>query len=211
MKKIFIMMMIFFIIGCSNNNLNSTSANNYTDIPVKNELKGVSIEASSVNTKNIDHYLFRDDVIYVDLRPYSWVLRDGHIAGFQFFPFYDFMAHLNYTDRLFKMNGSVGTIGCFAPNYVESEQILNNFFSKDKYIFAISQSGLECTYFFNLLIQYDYDAAKLYNIGGFAIGTGLKNVAYINTENPKYLVKGNNMLSNENLTLDFMKELTPIE
>lgn len=208
MKKFFIILMVFFIIGCTNN---VSTSNTYDDIPVKNEIDGVTIEASSVNTKNIDYYLFRDDVMYVDLRPYSWILRDGHIAGFEFFPFYDFIAHLNFNDRLFKMDGSVGTIGCFVPNYVESEQILQAFFPQDKYIFAISQSGLECTYFFNLLIQYNYDASKLYNIGGFANGTGLENVAYINIENPKYLVKGNHLLSNPNLTLDFMKGLTPIE
>ena len=164
-------------------------------------------------TENIDDYLFLDDVMYVDLRPYSWVARDGHIAGFSFYPFYDLIAHLNFKDRLFKMssNGGVGNIGCFTPNYEESEFIINELFSNEKKIFAISQSGLESCYFLNLLIQLGYNPANLYNVGGFAINAGLESKAYINLDNPRYLVEGNPFLdANVTTTFNFMKELTPL-
>ena len=159
-----------------------------------------------------------------NLRPYSEIVKEGHIAGFSFYPFYDFIAtkegavdiNKNPTDnRLFKMKnemGMLGQIGNFAPNYEESESVLNSLFPKDKYIFALTISNNEAMYFLNLLIQYGYSPEKLYNIGGFSIGTGFDNIAYINIENPKHLVKGNSLVSTagQNVTFDFMKELTPL-
>ena len=74
-------------------------------------------------------------------------------------------------NRLFKMKnemGKIGQVGNFVPNYEESEFVLNELFPKDKNIFAISIEGSECIYFLNLLIQYGYDPAKLFNIGGFS-------------------------------------------
>ena len=217
MKKILFVSLLLFT-ACSNSNVSSQKIDLYKDIPVKNDINGVSIESSSVNTKNVDNYLFRDDTIYVDLRYYSWVIRDGHIGGFSFYSFYEFFASMEDTDndnRLFsyKKESPICKVGSFTPNYVESEFMLNNLFPKDKNIFAISQSGLECTYFFNLLIQYGYDSSKLYNIGGFSNGTGLYNVAYINIDNPKHLVEGNPLLDIDKIdvTFDFMKELTPID
>lgn len=215
-KILIIFLSIFLTVGCSNT---------YKDIPVKNNVEGVTIEDSSVNTKNIDNYLFRDDVVYVDLRSYAEIVSEGHIAGFSFYPFYDFIASKenakdydgNYiNDRLFKMKaefGKTGTVGNFVPNYEESEQVLNDLFPKDKYIFAITISCNEVIYFFNLLIQYGYNPAYLYNIGGFSIGTGLYNTAYVNLDNPRYLVPGNSYINpvGQFESFDFMKDLTPIK
>ena len=118
-------------------------------------------------------------------------------------------------DRLFKMKnevGKLGEVGNFIPTYEESEFILNDLFPKDKYIFAITISCNESVYFLNLLKQYGYDSSKLYNIGGFSINTGFENKAYINIENPKYLVEGNPYIqtTGEEATFNFMKGLTPI-
>lgn len=222
MKKLIPMVLsIFLFVGCTNNQVDQTL---YENVPEKHDIYGVAIEDSSVTTTNIDNYLFRDDSVYVDLRPYSEVVKEGHIAGFSFYPFYDFIATKEGTkdeegnpsdNRLFKMKnqmGMLGQIGNFEPNYEESEFVLNKLFPKDKYIFAITISTNESMYFLNLLIQYGYDPAKLYNVGGFSIGTGLENIAYVNIENPKYLVKGNSLVNTtgQNITFDFMKNLTPI-
>lgn len=223
-KIVLLLISLGLITGCANPSVQSSSEQEITAIPEKKDPEGVTIEASSVTTKNIDNYLFRDDVVYVDLRPYAEIVKEGHIAGFSFYPFYDFIASSEGTkdydgnpmdNRLFYMKnerGKLGTVGNFAPNYEESEFILNTIFPKDKYIFAITISCNEAIYFLNLLIQYGYDATKLYNIGGFSIGTGLENVAYVNVENPKYLVEGNplTVAVGKNITLDFMKDLTPI-
>ena len=221
-KKIILSGISFFLlIGC----FGCKQTENYSKIPLKNDPQGVSIEASSVNTQNIDNYLFRDDVVYVDLRPYAEIAKEGHIAGFGFYPFYDFIATMEGSkdtdgspkdNRLFIMKnerGKLGQVGNFEPNYVESVQILNTLFPKDKYIFAITISCNESIYFLNLLIQYGYQPEKLYNIGGFSIGTGLENKAYVNIENPKYIVKGNALIptSGQNVTFNFMKELTPVD
>lgn len=213
MKRILFVIICFLLIGCSNKNP-------YENIPDKIVVSGTSASDSSVKTTNIDNYLFREDSIYVDLRPYSWVAKDGHIAGFSFFPFYDFIADRSEEDRLFlfrntkKDDGTLilgGEPGSYTANYEESEQIINIFFPKDKYIFVISQSGLESTYFLNLLIQLGYNPEKLYNVGGFANGTGFDNIAYVNVENAKYLVKGNGILEGQdNITFNFYKDLTPI-
>ena len=214
MKKVLLFLVFFLLVGCS-------KTPDYSIIPEKKDPKSVAIIDSGVTTKNINNYLFREDTIYVDLRPYSWILRDGHIAGFGFYPFYDLIAHRQEEDRLFSMDvvynedGSKilgGAVGSFSANYEESAMVINKLFPKDKYIFAISQSGLECCYFLNLLIQLDYDPAKLYNVGGFSISTGFENTAYIDIENPIYLVEGNLLISsNINETFDFMQELTPIK
>ena len=221
-KKMTLLIISFFLlIGC----FSCKQTENYLEIPVKKDPSGVSIESSSINTQNIDNYLFRDDVVYVDLRPYAEVAKEGHIAGFGFYPFYDFIATMEGSkdidgsakdNRLFKMKnerGKLGQVGNFEPNYVESVQILNTLFPKDKYIFAITISCNESIYFLNLLIQYGYQPEKLYNIGGFSVGTGLENKAYTKIENPQYLVKGNALIptSGQNITFDFMNELTPID
>ena len=49
MKKIFLLLSVVLLTGC----LNNAGENNYKDIPVKHDINGVTIEASSVNTKNI--------------------------------------------------------------------------------------------------------------------------------------------------------------
>ena len=221
MKKIYLSFLSLSLLftGCQNK-----VVEDFSSIPEKININGTSIEDSSVTTKNIDNYLFRDDVVYVDLRPYAEIVKEGHIAGFGFYPFYDLIATMEGSkeengsskdNRLFYMKnekGMLGMIGNFEPNYEESEQILNVLFPKDKYIFAITISCNESIYFLNLLVQYGYDPGKLYNIGGFSIGTGLNNVAYKSIENPKYLVKGNPLIptTGQNITFDFMKGLTPI-
>lgn len=219
MKKI--LLVLFLLLGGCANSSNSSSdinTNPYENIPIKNDVNGFRIEDSPVNTRNIDYYMFRDDTVYVDLRYYSWVLSDGHIAGFSFYPFYELIASMENSEtdnKLFayKKQSPICDVGSFYPNYEESELLLNELFPKDKYIFAISQSGLECNYLFNLLLQYDYDPSKLYNIGGFSRGTGFYNVAYKDLDNPKYLVKGNAFLDNniKDITYDFMVGLTPIK
>jgi hypothetical protein len=174
-KLLTLLSIILLFTGCNN----GISENDFSIIPQKINIDGTSIEDSSVTTKNIDDYLFREDVVYVDLRSYSEIAKEGHIAGFSFYPFYDFIATIQGTEdsqqnpadnRLFKMKkeaGKLGSVGNFIPTYEESELILNDLFPKDKYIFAITISCNEAIYFLNLLKQYGYDSSKLYNIGGF--------------------------------------------
>lgn len=215
MKKILLgLLSMLLISGCSN------SSNKYQNVPSKDNPSSTVAYESSVTTRNIDNYLFRDDSIYVDLRPYSWIAKDGHIAGFAFYPFYDFIASNTSTDTLYsfkkitKPDGSIillGDEGSFSANYVESEMLLNRYFPKDKNIFAISQSGLESIYFLNLLKQLGYDASKLYNIGGFMISPGFEVPAYNTYPDAKYKVAGNPDLEYSNNSFTTFSELTKLE
>lgn len=203
MKRHLYLLTILLLAGCTK----------VITVPQKINPMSARSDGSSVTVENIDNYLFRDDCQYIDLRPYSWIAKEGHIAGFSFYPFYDFIASNTQEDRLFSFSKisneiNLGDVGSFTPNYVESEQLINTIFSKEKNIFIISQSGTESIYFINLLVQLNYDCSKLYNIGGFSISNGYES-SYIKGDH-KYLVKGNGLLESQNVTFDFFKNLTPI-
>ena len=144
MKKI-ILLFLLTLTGCFNSSNSSLEVekNPYENIPVKNEPDGFTIEASSVNTRNIDNYLFRDDTMYVDLRYYSWVLSQGHIAGFSFFPFYELIAAMDNSEndnKLFsyKKESPICEVGSFSPNYEESEFLLYNLFPVESHTIQLS-------------------------------------------------------------------------
>lgn len=211
-KNFYVLLLSLLLTSCN-------TSNKYKEVPVKINPTGISALDSSVTTENIENYLFREDCQYIDLRPYSWVIKEGHIAGFEFFPFYDFLAHNAKSDRLFTFGNKsetgeslvLGDIGTFSPNYVESVSLLKRYFNENKNIFIISQSGLESCYFINLLIQYGYDSSKLYNIGGYSISPGFGCIPYLGIENPKYKVDGNKLIDSQlNETLNPFSELTPL-
>jgi len=206
MKKILVFLLLMIsIISCSDQS--------NKNVPEKINADGFAISDSSVTTLNLDEYLFRDDVMYIDLRYTSNILENGHVAGFQFYSFYEFIAHYNNPKTLFKMNGTGGLSGSFTANYVESEKIITSLFPKNKKIFAISESGDVSTYFFRLLHQLGYDPSLLYNVGGFDNNAGFQP-AYRNVENAKYLVKGNGIVSGVEVYYSYDKiinSLTPIQ
>lgn len=206
MKKLLLIILMFFsVVGCSNPK--------EKNIPEKVNADGFAIVDSGVTTFNLDEYLFREDVMYVDLRYTSNIISNGHVAGFQFYSFYEFIAHYTNKQTLYKMNGTGGLSGSFTPNYIESEQIITSIFPKNKIIFAISESGDVSTYFFRLLHQLGYDPSLLYNIGGYDNNAGFQ-IAYRNLENAKYKVNGNGIVSGVQVYYSYDKiinSLTPIE
>lgn len=205
MKKILIfILMIFSLVGCSNSNIKN--------VPEKIYAEGFAISDSSVTTLNLDEFMFRSDVMYVDLRYTYNIVSNGHVAGFRFFSYYEFIAHYNNPKTLYKMNGTGGMTGSFTPNFLESEKIINSIFPKNMIIFAISESGDVSTYFFRLLHQLGYDPSLLYNVGGFDNNAGF-HPAYTNIEGVKYLVKGNGIISGMEIEYSYSKivnSLTPI-
>ena len=185
-------------------------------VPGKNE--SVKIQDSPITSTNLDDYLFREDVFYVDTRELNQAIEEGMIAGFVAYPFYELIANLVEGQTLFKMTKvldsdnkllvELGGIGSYLPCFEESEYLLKALFPKDKYIFITSTAGVEATYLANLLIQYGYDPLKIYNVGNFSNDLG-SLVAYRNNKNAKYYVPGTNVF-----TLDYtfdLGELTPLE
>ena len=206
MKKFIILIMLFLLSACSPvNKESSDSINNL--IPSKINPEGLDVIDSSITTRNLDDYLLRDDVFYCDLRYYSWVLKDGYIPGFTFIPYYDFMATRSGTNAYFKqikIEGlNEGEVGSFSPIYEESITMLKRLFPQDKAIFLISQSGLESYYMSSLLVQYGYDASKIYNVGGVTNPAGM---------NPPYKKIGKNFINgNPSIPTDVYGEMIKVD
>ena len=213
MKKtlITLLMLMGLCSGC-----NCSSKDKIRNIPKKENSTDVATFQSPINADDLDKYLFRDDVQYVDLREMSFVVSSGYIAGFEFIPYHSLIASFSGENTLYKMvnkydeNGKLinaGTIGGFEPQYEESLQIIKTLFDEDKYIFFVSQAGSEGSYMINLLIQLGYDGNKLYNICGVV---GTEGVAsYLSAGNKKYFIEGNTSLK-VNASYSLKSNLTPI-
>lgn len=172
---------------------------------------------SPIDATIIDQYLFIDGVQYVDLRSIAQLQTEGMIAGFEVIPFYDVLVSYDFKENvLFTMrkddmtNADVylGDVGTFYPNYEESESVLNGIFQDDGPIVFISTAGVESAYMINLLIQYGYDPALLYNAGTFTNGMG-DIIAYRDYANHQYYIEPNHGYG-YSVSYDF-GELTPIE
>ena len=221
MKKLIILFMSVFLVSCSSpvENKEEIVEEEIKTLPLKEIVDSPLMSESPLSPLNIDEYLFLDDVVYIDTRSPQQYVEEGHIAGFTNIPFYEAIAH--YADSpyaLFKMvkvkdeNGKVtaqlGDVGSYIPLYEESEELLYETFPRNKQIVFIATAGVESCYLINLLKQYGYDPALLYNAGSFSNSLG-PNIAYKEYENAKYMVKP---IAPYQLTWNIKwGELTPIE
>lgn len=214
MKRIIVMFLLFvcLVSGCKCQN----SDDSQLVIPQKKNSTDNDVLSSPINVYNLDDYLFRDDVQYVDVRKIEMIASEGYVAGFQFIPFYSIIASFAGEGTLYKMqrifdeNNKIigaGQVGTFKAMYEESDSIINSLFSKDKYIFIISQGGSEATYVINLLIQLGYNPELLYNVGGVMNSEGYPSYSSMNANS--YFVEGTGNLD-MSVKFDFMSDLTPI-
>ena len=202
MKKwLSILMLVLIVVGCSKEN----------NIPSKEFKEDNSALTSPINSTNLDEYMNRSDVQYVDLRSSRMVLEEGYVAGFSFLPFYNVIASFSGEGTLYKMakvgNSKAGSVGGFLALYEESDDIIKSLFEEDKYIFLISQAGSESAYLINLLIQLGYDGNLLYNVGGVSNSEG--PTPYKDISDNKYYVEGHSGF-NPSVNYDFVNDLTPI-
>lgn len=206
-----ILVAIFVLVGCGKDDEEQVK-----EIPLKEAATDNNPITSPINTVNIDEYLFRDDVQYVDLRSSYMVLQEGYVSGFQFIPFYNIIGSHGAGYTLYQMKNDVyiddklispGQTGSFEAQFEESESIIRDLFDKNKYIFFISQGGTECGYMINLLIQLGYDGNLLYNVGGVSNSEGVPS--YRSIETNKYYVAGHSGF-NVSVEYDFIEDLTPI-
>ena len=213
MKKNAVLALVFTLLfcGCKENHDNET-----VNIPSKLIATDNNPITSPVNTKNLDKYMFRDDVQYVDLRSPKMIMNEGYVAGFQFIPYYSIIAAFSSDVTLYRMENKysesgeyvqAGRVGGFTAQYEESKSIIESLFSKKKYIFLISQGGTESGYVINLLIQLGYNPDLLYNIGGVMNSEGVP--PYSSIESNKYFVEGHGDMG-ITFKYDFMNDLTPI-
>ena len=108
---------------------------------------------------------------------------------------------------VFPVESPAGQVGGFVPQYLESEQLVKNLFSRDKYIFLISQGGSEGSYLIKLLLQLGYDGEKIYNVGGVSHNEGI--ASYKSIKSNKYYVEGNGTWKAK-IDYDYLSDLTPI-
>jgi rhodanese-related sulfurtransferase len=146
----------------------------------------------NINESNIDDYLGRSDSVYRDMRMlidpanYEAIGGDaylsGFVKGFEVVP----MPYLIPATGLPEAVGSsyTGTTlfsqnedGEYVANYVESMDILEALFPKDKNIFLMCGGGGYAGMTKNLLVSLGWNEEKIFNVGGYWSYKGKNNVA----------------------------------
>lgn len=149
------------------------------DQPEKNCEAGVySASCSSIGVDNLEQYLNRDDVVYIDLRDFKdYTMK--HLRNFEVVPYFAYIFNANaHTDEtLVQLYG--GTIDAPVAVYKESDALLNALFPKDKAIFLMCQSGGRVAQMMKILEVKGYDMSKIYNVGGMGQFTDSKFDPYL--------------------------------
>lgn len=120
---------------------------------------------SGVGVANLDKFLNRDDVVYIDLRDYKDYTQK-HFKNFEVIPYFAFVfnATANTDTTMVQLFGGTPTEPVAVYN--ESVAILNAIFPKDKTIFLMCQSGARVVWMMQILKANGYDMSKIYNVGG---------------------------------------------
>ena len=148
-------------------------------------LRGVYGIDKNINEKTIDNYLHRTDVVYRDVRMLEdsaswenkWWTRnlEWFVEWFEVVP-YAFLTQFpqEYIDQkasenvfglyTWKTLFSLDENGNYIANYVESMEILEYLFPKDKYIFLMCGAGWYANFTKKMLIALWRDETKIYNV-----------------------------------------------
>ena len=145
----------------------------------------------NINEETIDKYLNRSDSVYRDMRMlkdpvnYEAIGGDsylsGFVKGFEVVP-YPYLTEVKglppevgeaYNGKtLFTQNED----GTYKANYIESMEILEYYFPKDKVIFLMCGAGGYAGMTKNFLVSLGWDENKIYNVGGYWNYNGENNV-----------------------------------
>lgn len=147
----------------------------------------------NINEATIDLYLNRSDSVYYDMRmledPANYeAIEDGDrylsgiVEGFEVLPL-PYLVNVNgmlpeavgksYDGKtLFVQNDE----GKYDAKYQESQQILEDLFPKDKYIFLMCGGGGYAGMTKDLLVSQGWDENKIYVVGGYWYYTGDHNI-----------------------------------
>ena len=122
------------------------------------EAGNYSAACSSINASNLQDWLNRDDVLYIDLRDYA-DFGGKHLRNFEVIPYF---AYIYGTDgQLFS-----GDVTAPVATYEESVEIMEVLFPKDATLFLMCQSGGRVAKCIQLLEALGWDTSKIYNVGG---------------------------------------------
>lgn len=167
---------------------------NSNDLPkpeISEGLRGELGIDKNINEKTIDKYLGRTDSVYRDVRMlddpgnYEAIGGDSKLSGFvkgfevislpYIIPVSGLPEEVGNTyvgNTLF----SITEDGKYKANYIESMDILEYIFPKDKNIFIMCGGGGYAGMMKKLLISLGWDENKIYNIGGYWYYEGKNNV-----------------------------------
>jgi len=109
-----------------------------------------------ITMENLDLYMYREDVQYVDLRNWEASFHTGFIDGFERIPFFDFLDFRAFNrGRTYEFN----------PDQLLDEALLNRLFKSDKAIFLYADGCIRSGYVKDALNYLGYE--RVYVIGGF--------------------------------------------
>lgn len=139
----------------------------------ENAEKPYAATNSSITVDNLDQYLNREDVVYIDIREYD-AYAQKHFKNFEVIPYFGWIfnedAH-NNPDMVQLYGGSPEEP---VDVYEQSDALLNAAFPKDKTLFIMCESGGRVTQMLQVLDAKGYDMDKIYNIGGIGQYTDSK-------------------------------------
>lgn len=154
----------------------------------------------NVNEKTIDMFLGRSDSVYRDMRllvdpaNYEEIGGDkylsGIVDGFEVVPLPYIIAPEGLPEAVGKSYEGKTLFtrlenGTVSPNYLESMQILEDLFPKDKNIFLMCGGGGYAGMTKKLLVELGWDEEKIWNTGGYWYYEG-NNKVEIKDEDGKY-------------------------
>ena len=144
----------------------------------------------NINEKNIDKYLNREDSVYRDMRMlkdeanYEKIGGDsylsGFVSGFEVIPF-PYIVNVTGLPEEVGNTYSGKTLytkkenGKYVANYKESQEILEYYFPKDKYIFLMCGGGGYAGMMKNMLVDLGWNEDMIYNVGGYWFYKGKNN------------------------------------
>ena len=133
---------------------------------------------SAINSENLQDYLGREDVVYIDLRDTA-DYTSKHLRNFENIPFFAFIWNqsANTDASMIQLYGGDTTEPVAV--YEESDDLLYELFPQDKTIFLMCQSGGRVVQMMNILAAKGYDMSKIYNVGGMGQYTSKELDPYV--------------------------------
>lgn len=149
---------------------------------------------SEITMENLDLYLYRDDVQYVDLRNHLSYFKYGYIDGFDNIPFFDYLDYRAFDrERTYK----------FDPDQLRDITILERQFDPDKAILLYADGCIRSGYLKDVLNHLGYERVfviggyyeylgdnKVYGDGSYEIGTSFYTEKLDDDSGLKYIMYG---------------------
>mgnify|MGYP006295185985 CR=1 FL=1 len=122
-------------------------------------VESLSAADSPITMENLDQYMDRNDVQYVDVRELDEKLGSGYVHDFELLPFFAFLE-----GRMVTRSDEEGQAWVLEAGEINENFAYDNYFERDKAIFIFCAGGTRAGYVKGILDQQGFTA---YNLGGF--------------------------------------------